>query len=262
MTNLPVGQSLCPASLDDDPSLQAAPLNLYSDNFLLNLALYAPVFLFALSVHECAHAITARWGGDTLPDEQGRVTLNPLSHIDPIGTVLMPILGMLSGIPLLMWAKPVESRPNSFRRGPRYHSIVAFAGPLSNLLLALISSLLFGCLNLVAIQFAATIQGSESLEKIMAVVVNLLSYSVIVNLGLACFNMLPFPPLDGHHIVRDYVISPNPALRPAWEFFCQYGPYLLLFGIIFGFLQPLLRFVLYPLAHLVFAFGELPFLLG
>ena len=93
-------------------------------------------FVFALSVHEWAHAFAAKKYGDTTAEDLGRLTLNPLPHIDPIGTVLLPILGAVSSFPLLGWAKPVPVNPNNLKGDRRFAMmVISFAGPLSNLIL-------------------------------------------------------------------------------------------------------------------------------
>src|SRR5687767_13202958 len=100
---------------------------LFEPHVLLSL----PVFLFSLTVHECAHALVAWWGGDDTASLQGRLTLNPVSHIDPIGTILIPLLNMLSNFPLIGWAKPVPVNPMRLKNS-MWMVYVAAAGPISN----------------------------------------------------------------------------------------------------------------------------------
>ncbi len=172
--------------------------------------------LLSLTVHEWAHAWSAWKLGDNTANSMGRLTLNPFAHIDPIGTVLLPLLGVPFG-----WAKPVPVNPLMFRGvGPRKGMMItAAAGPLANLCLAAICTALF------ALVVAAQLNLGEWREKIVA----LIHLAVFLNVILATFNMLPIPPLDGSRIA-DWLMPRE--LRGAWESFCRLGP-LALVGVIF-----------------------------
>ncbi len=148
------------------------------------------VLLFSVSVHESAHGWAALQMGDDTAYRQGRITLNPLAHIDPIGTVLIPALQILwGGIPLLAWAKPTPVGAHNFRRLARGHIFVAGAGPVSNLIMAvLFTGVLFAA-------FRLDLAG-EAYRGLF----NLLAIGVVMNIGLAVFNLLPLPPLDGSWI--------------------------------------------------------------
>lgn len=149
---------------------------------------YFVVLLFSLSVHESAHAWTALRMGDDTAARQGRVTLNPLSHIDPIGTLLIPALQVFwGGVPLLGWAKPTPVNGRGFRSPARAHVLVSGAGPLSNLLLALLFT---------AALFVGLRSGARESEPLMA----LLNTGVQMNVVLALFNLVPLPPLDGSSV--------------------------------------------------------------
>ncbi len=150
---------------------------------------YYVVLLFSLSVHESAHGWMALRMGDDTASLQGRITLNPLSRIDPLGTVLIPLLQVFySGIPLLGWAKPTPVGAHNFRRLARGHVLVAAAGPASNLILALLFTvgLFFGLRS-----------GARDSEPVMA----LLDTGLKMNVVLALFNLIPLPPLDGSWVV-------------------------------------------------------------
>jgi Zn-dependent protease len=149
------------------------------------------VLLFSLSVHESAHAWTALRQGDPTAQSLGRITLNPLAHVDIVGTVVMPLLMIFTGVPLLGWAKPTPVDARHFRDLRRGQIVVSGAGPLSNLLLALVAT---------AGLFVAVRVLSGPLRDQPLVV--LLSMVVQLNVLLAVFNLVPLPPLDGSHIVE------------------------------------------------------------
>lgn len=150
------------------------------------------VLLFSLSVHESAHAWMALRMGDSTAAEKGRITLNPAAHIDPVGTILMPLLQFFSmGIPLLAWAKPTPVEARNFRRGElkKGHILVAGAGPASNFLLAA----LFTLALFVAVRVGLDAGARQPVLAIIQV-------GVVMNVVLGVFNLVPLPPLDGSWI--------------------------------------------------------------
>lgn len=165
---------------------------------LYNVVLSYVCLLFALCVHEAAHALVADWRGDPSPRLMGRVTLNPVAHMDPIGTVVMPLLMMVmsSGF-LLGWAKPVPFNPVNLKNIRRDPVLIAIAGPLSNLLLAVVS--------VVVLIGVVMVMG---LEAVAGPVGDVLSGLIIINLVLMLFNILPIPPLDGHYVLH-YFLPPK-----------------------------------------------------
>jgi Zn-dependent protease len=183
---------------------------------------FIPVLL-ALTVHEWAHAWTAWKLGDDTAKMLGRVSLNPLDHIDPVGTLLLPLLGIPFG-----WAKPVPFNPVRFRTSismPLGVFLVAAAGPISNSLLAVL-----GCAGLVVVRIFFRPDSADDLElRTYFTLFTFLHQWVLINIALALFNLLPIPPLDGSRIVD---ASMPTALRPYWSRFSALGPFLLIAVIL------------------------------
>jgi Zn-dependent protease len=151
------------------------------------------VLLFSLTVHETAHAWTADRLGDPTARLLGRVSLNPVVHADPIGTVLFPILSLIGGVPLIGWAKPVPVNLGRLRRGRTDFMLVAAAGPASNLLIAITASAVMALLP-----WESLLSGSRDVATPLFAV---LSRALTLNVLLAVFNMLPIPPLDGGNVL-------------------------------------------------------------
>ena len=175
------------------------------------------ILIFSVILHELAHGYSALMLGDPTAKYSGRLTLNPLKHIDPFGSVILPlILYLLPGGLIFGWAKPVPYNPYNLKNQKWGEAIVAVSGPLTNILIALVFGLIirFGLLfGLVSDAF-----------------VNLSSIIVIMNIVLAIFNLVPIPPLDGSKILFSILPARFIALRSVFE---QYGFILVLFFIIF-----------------------------
>jgi len=200
------------------------------------------VLLFSLSVHESAHAWTALRQGDPTAQRLGRISLNPLVHVDVIGTVVLPLLMIFTGVPLLGWAKPTPVDPRYFRSLRRGQIVVSGAGPLSNLLLAL----LFTALLFVAVR---ALPGPLRENPL----VQLLSLGIQLNVLLAIFNLVPLPPLDGSHVVEWAL--PNGMGHRYVQAIAPYGGFILLAlvmsGALFTVLSPVLDLVVGLLYSLV-----------
>lgn len=162
------------------------------------IAIQFAVFLFSLSVHEAAHALAANWSGDPTGRYQGRITLNPMAHIDPIGTVILPLSMMIFGGGFMFgWAKPVPFNPLNLRNRKLGEIIIAVAGPASNLLLVII------CAVLVKVLFPDNVVSSSFFGDYAGGVASILEAAIYLNIILAVFNMIPIPPLDGSHVLRN-----------------------------------------------------------
>jgi Zn-dependent protease len=174
------------------------------------------VLVLAFSMHECAHAWMAWRLGDPTAKMLGRVTLNPVKHIDPLGSVIMPLLAMVYHLPLIGWAKPTPVTARNFKNYKRDDILVTIAGPASNLLAATAALILLLVIkhtiaggNLAvqtAIALAFRIQGVATTDLPALFPIALFLYFVIlINLSLFAFNLIPIPPLDGSHVLRHFL---------------------------------------------------------
>jgi Zn-dependent protease len=186
-------------------------------NSLIVALLGFVAFIITLSAHEFAHALAGHFLGDETARRAGRLTLNPLAHIDPIGTVLIPILGSLSGLPLIGWAKPVPYNPYNLKHGKWGAVIVAFAGPVTNVIVAALAMTMY-----------LALAPSLSQDNLLVV---LLADLVMVSLSLALFNLIPVPPLDGSRLLLS--IFDAPRHRSLRLFVETRGP-LILILIVFA----------------------------
>lgn len=170
------------------------------------------VLLFAISLHEAAHGWMAWRLGDPTAQMLGRVTLNPVKHIDPFGTILIPLLCVYAGFPLIGWAKPTPVTTRNFKNIKRDDILTTLAGPASNLLTAIAATILLLILKFVdpttvisammAAQSGMIEPSIMNASPVLFPVTMLLYYAVLINLILMAFNLIPLSPLDGSHVVR------------------------------------------------------------
>jgi Zn-dependent protease len=207
------------------------------------------VFLFAISVHESAHAWMANRCGDPTARMLGRITLNPIKHIDLFGTVLMPLIAMFTGIPVLGWAKPTPVDPRNFKNPVRDDILTSMVGPVSNFLVASGATLLLILIKVSSSAGRSVVSGDFSLESNSPLVpICLFIYDMLmINVFLGVFNLIPVPPLDGSHVLRHFL--PPSALR-AYDAIGWVGLVVLVyFGG--GYLDRLLRPVLLIFEYVV-----------
>jgi len=201
---------------------------------MISLPVALVIFFFALVIHESAHAWMASRCGDNTARYAGRITLNPLPHIDPIGTIIFPLLLILSRSPFIIgWAKPVPINPLNFNN-PRVDLVrVGASGPLSNIGLAIASSFLVWILTYLPI------------GEIKNSLIIVLLFSVLINLLLAVFNLIPIPPLDGSQILSG--LLPDHLVK-RYEMITPYGFIILLFLLLTG----LLWTIILPIVQLLY----------
>ncbi len=183
-------------------------------DYLYEILITFPILLFSLTVHEAAHAWSADQLGDSTARLLGRVSLNPIVHIDLIGTIIFPLIAMVGAVPIIGWAKPVPVNTLRLRHWRRDFAAIAAAGPASNLLLALVAGLLLRFLG----------------PMLPGLGVVLLQTAVVVNVSLALFNMVPVPPLDGGNVLAGLLRG------PAANVFDRIRPFgfVLLYGLMFS----------------------------
>ena len=175
------------------------------------------VLLFSLSIHEASHAWMADRFGDHTARYLGRVTLNPVAHIDPIGTVLFPLLQIVTGLPLIGWAKPVPVNSVHLSNPRRDQIYISLAGPGSNLLAAAAAFVFLAAVKFTSAHGGALVDNMvvtmriPSEKSALAPIIGMLFFILIINMALALFNFIPIPPLDGHWVL--YGLLPYSAAQ-------------------------------------------------
>lgn len=182
---------------------------------LFTIAQSAPGFLMAIVFHEWAHGYVAKRFGDNTAEREGRLTFNPAAHVDPMGTIVFPLVGVILGWAVIGWARPVPVNTRNFKNMRKGMFWVSFAGPGANIILGTLSAFLYA--------FIAT-QVEQSFSY-YAVILQMLSYSIFINFLLAFFNLIPLPPLDGSKMVASFL--QGEALR-KYEGLARFTPMIFL----------------------------------
>ena len=216
---------------------------------LPQLLIYMVVLVFSISAHEAAHAWMSNRFGDDTARLLGRITLNPVAHIDPIGTLLIPVVGFIFGnmggtaarLPLIGWGKPTPVNPLRWRDKNRANVMVSAAGIIVNTFIAICAFIIIKVLLMTGWWFT-----DGSLQEPVRLI---LSMFLTMNISLAVFNLLPFPPLDGSKILETFLPA---SAQPILTLMEQYGFIILMALIYIGFfgaiLGPIMDFVYYLLA--------------
>jgi len=200
--------------------------------------IYIFALLLAITVHESAHAWTAFKLGDPTAYSMGRVTLNPIPHIDLMGTILLPLIMIVMGGPPFGWAKPVPINPLNLRNPKRDNLIISAAGPLSNIALAI------GCIILLKILYlilpSSLPQSSLALPVIRAVL-TIIHALIMINVILAVFNMIPIPPLDGSGVLMGFL---SPEASRKYEQLQPYGFLIIIILLMTGIIGRILGLIM------------------
>ncbi|HEY1404013.1 MAG TPA: site-2 protease family protein [Pyrinomonadaceae bacterium] len=210
--------------------------------------LYMVALIFSLSVHEAMHAWMSNRFGDDLAYHQGRVSLSPVTHVDPIGTLLFPAIAFFTGAPLLGWARPTPVNPLRWREKRKANFWVSIAGILGNLTIAIVVGIIIRTLyhagQVMPHPLAYSIIPVDPNSSTMEAVAALLRVFFVTNVGLAVFNLFPIPPLDGSKVLASVLPESFSSSIEAIE---QYGFILLIVALITGVFGAVFRIVM-PLA--------------
>ena len=204
------------------------------------IIIFFVVFLFSLSFHEASHAWTAERFGDSTARYLGRITLNPIPHIDIFGTIIFPLAGLLSGGMMFGWAKRVPVNTRQMRDPTLGDICTSLAGPMSNAILAVIFFVLL------KIIFFSSLIGSASLGQLEQPVKALLVTGLQLNIILMVFNLLPIPPLDGSHVLRNMLSG---GAADIYDRIIQPYGFLILIALL---MSGVLGKILYPILNFVF----------
>jgi len=209
--------------------------------------------LFAITVHETAHAWTANRCGDPTARMLGRISLNPIRHIDPIGTVVLPLLSMISHFPLLGWGKPTPVDPRNFKNEIADDILTSVAGPVSNLIVATLAVVGLAMISMasaygreivqaMAMTYGRAVGMLSGTPSVLLPLAGMLYWLMLLNVILAAFNLIPVPPLDGSHVLRHFL--PERALKIYDSIGMLALIVLFLFGgpVIGAFISPFLNF--------------------
>jgi Zn-dependent protease len=200
------------------------------------------VFIFSVVVHENAHGVVAGYFGDPTARRLGRITMNPIPHIDPVGSVVLPLMAFVSGVPFIGWAKPVPVDSANLRNPVVHNAYVAAAGPASNFILALLGAVLWIIVGVVFKHSPGLVEnGARTLMFFDVLCRSLITFNCV----LAIFNLIPIPPLDGHWILMRFLPSgPREAVASVGRFGFVILLVLLWSGALWWIIGPPFRLVL------------------
>ncbi|MEI0530825.1 site-2 protease family protein [Brachyspira pilosicoli] len=209
------------------------------------------VFIISASMHEYSHARVAYFFGDNTAKSLGRLTLNPFAHIDILGSVVLPLLAAVTGIPVIGWMKAVPVDSRNFSNFERDQALVSFAGPFANLMLASVSFIIIKILafpidgTFVIYKLIMALQANSNMltnifSNALPIVITMLIMFYMINIMLMFFNLLPFPPLDGGWILRFFLSNKG---KNTYDRIYPYG-FLILYALLFfGILRTILSFI-------------------
>jgi Zn-dependent protease len=211
-------------------------------NYLQNIYI-VPILIFSVVIHEMAHGWVALRMGDRTAKDMGRLTLNPIPHIDFFGSILVPLFSILAtGRVLIAWAKPVPIDPRNFSHFKRDDSLVTAAGPVSNLIIAFICSVFVIIVQ--RITDAADMDETSLMFEFMNFLYNMFAYGIFLNVTLCIFNLIPIPPLDGSHLLAN-VLPDEAAFRYRKIGFLGIFVILALFNFVPGFAKIFYRIIIF-----------------
>jgi Zn-dependent protease len=209
-------------------------------------------FLFAISVHESAHAWTANRCGDPTASMLGRISLNPARHIDPVGTIVMPLIALVTGFPVIGWAKPTPVDPRNFKNPVADDILTSVAGPVSNFLVAIGAVAVMFVVAKTSVEGHGLVQsmpfayhmGSAGVggSSFLAPLTLFLYELMLINVVLGVFNLIPVPPLDGSHVLRHFL---SESVRRAYDAMGIFGLLALVYlggNLLSRLISPFLRF--------------------
>ncbi len=195
---------------------------------MLTFIIIALIFIFSVIIHEVSHGLAALWLGDPTAKYMGRLTLNPISHVDPIGSILVPAITFIAGGFIFGWAKPVPYNPYNLRDQKYGPALVGAAGPVSNIAIALV----FGFFLRILL-----VTGKVSVSD-GGLVATVFAYAIMINILLAFFNLIPFPPLDGSKLL--FAVLP---IREETKLRLEQMGMIFLFILIYAFSGPISIFL-------------------
>jgi Zn-dependent protease len=230
-------EKVCYSFVFSQSSRSAARVDFIQKIDIATVLIQFAVLLFSLSIHEASHAWTADHFGDYTARYLGRVTLNPVAHIDPIGTLLFPIIAIVTGLPVIGWAKPVPVNSVHLSNPRRDQIYISLAGPASNLLAAAAAFAFLAAIKFTSTHAGALVDNMVITMRIpgeksaLAPILGMLFFITLINLALALFNFIPIPPLDGHWVL--YGLLPYGAAQ-IMDRMSSYGILILWGMMLFG----------------------------